>query len=102
MASLKIGSGSTPAGTTKWKQYPGGKGVFVDISTSAAGFSSTPQYLTSIGGSSSHWSTTGATSIYSPSSKGFRVYVRWANGNPLTPSDANRLKWHINWVGIES
>lgn len=102
MASLKIGSGSTPKGSTNWQQYPGGAGVFVDINTSAAGFKTTPVYLTSIGGDSSHWATTGATSVYFPTPNKFRIFVRWSDGNALTPAQANSLGWHINWVGIES
>lgn len=102
MASLKIGSGSTPSGSTNWQQYPGGAGVFVDVDTSAAGFKTTPVYLTSIGGSTSHWATTGATSIYFPKPTGFRIYVRWNDGAPLTPATANSYGWHINWMGIES
>jgi hypothetical protein len=54
-----------------------------------------------MGGKIGHWATTGATSIYSPTKVGFRVYVRWANGNRLTPEDANDREWHINWYGIE-
>jgi hypothetical protein len=64
-------------------------------------------YITSIGGRTNHWSTTGATSIYpTPPAQyatptGFRVYVRWANGGPLTPATANSYGWHINWIGME-
>lgn len=102
MASLRIGSGSTPAGNTAWQQYQGGRGVFVNVNTSAAGFKATPAYFTSIGGDSSHWATTGATSIYVPTPTGFQVYVRWSDNAPLTPATANSNKWHINWMGIES
>lgn len=102
MASLRIGSGSTPAGSTSWQQYPGGRGVFVDINTSAAGFTTTPVYITSIGGATSHWATTGASSIYLPTPTGFRVYVRWVDNSPLTPATANSYGWHINWIGVQS
>jgi hypothetical protein len=104
MASLKIGSGSTPTGNTAWQPYAGGSanGVYVDVNTSAAGFTAVPLYLTSIGGNSSHWATTGATAIYSATATGFRIYIRWADGSPLTPAQANSFLWHINWMGIES
>jgi hypothetical protein len=95
-----IARGSTPVGNTAWQQYPGGEGVFVDVDTSSAGFTSTPIYVTSIGGTSSHWWTTGATSIYFPTPTGFRVYVRWATGGSLTPELANQLGWHINWIAV--
>jgi hypothetical protein len=102
VASLRIGSGSTPAGSTNWMQYVGGKGVYVDVNTSGVGFTTTPLYFTSIGGNSSHWATTGATSIYTPTATGFRIYVRWDDYSNLTPNDANSLGWHINWMGIQS
>ena len=101
MASIKIGTGSTAPGSTNWQQYTGGRGVYVDVDTSSAGFTTTPVYTTSIGGTSSHWATTGATSIYTASATGFRIYVRWADGQPLTPATANSYEWHINWVGIQ-
>ena len=97
----KIASGRTEPGCTKWVQYPGGKGIYVDVDAGAARFTGTPVYTASIGGNSSHWSTTGATSIYLASATGFRVYVRWVDYSPLTPAQANRLQWHINWIGME-
>lgn len=98
---IKIGSGSTTPGSTNWKAYGGDTGVYLDVDTSSCSFTTTPKYTTSLGGSSSHWATTGATSIYVPKPNGFRVYVRWANGANLTPAQANNLKWHINWLGVE-
>jgi hypothetical protein len=91
-------SGSTPTGKTAWQQYPGGEGVFVDIDTSSFGFDFTPIYITSLGGTLNSWGTTGATSIYNPTPKGFRVYVRYATGGSLTPAVANQNGWHINWI----
>src|SRR5437763_9908946 len=104
MSIRNLASGSTPPGATAWQQYnpPTNTGVFVDVDTSAAGFDTTPVYITSIGGNSSHWSTTGATSIYTATAKGFRVYVRWADGSALTPAQANSLGWYINWIGMEN
>jgi hypothetical protein len=90
-------SGSTPAGNTAWQPY-GGEGIFVDVDTSSFGFQYTPIYITSLGGTASHWWTTGATSIYAPTPKGFRVFVRWSTGGPLTPAIANQNGWHINWI----
>jgi len=104
MATHRIASGSTPPGATAWQQYnpPANTGVYVDVDTSAGRFSTTPVYITSIGGNSSHWATTGATSIYSATATGFRVYVRWADGSTLTPGQANGFQWHINWIGMET
>src|SRR5215510_8672433 len=85
-----------------WRQYPNGTGVYVEVDTSAAGFTGTPQYFTSIAGISHHWATTGATSIYKPGPTGFTVYVRWAKGDSLTPAEAAGHGWYINWMGVES
>lgn len=101
MATQRIASGQTTPGSTAWQQYQGGVGVFVDVDTSAGKFSAIPAYITSIGGNTSHWGTTGASSVYLATATGFRVYVRWWNGNPLTPATANSYQWHINWIGME-
>jgi hypothetical protein len=98
--SSLIARGSTPVGNTAWQQYPDGEGVFVDVDTSSSGFTTTPIYITSLGGDTQHWGTTGATSIYTPTPTGFRVYVRWWGGGPLTPALANQNRWHINWIAV--
>jgi hypothetical protein len=98
--SASIARGSTPLGKTAWQQYPGGEGIFVDIDTSSAKFTTTPMYITSLGGNTHHWWTTGATSIYFPTPTGFRVYVRYSTGGPLTPAIANEYGWHINWIAV--
>lgn len=104
--SALIGRGSTPVGNTAWQPYfvPGdataGQGIFVDVDTSSAGFTTTPIYITSIGGNGGHWGTTGATSIYNPTPTGFRVYIRYPDGGSLTPAFANQYGWHINWIAI--
>jgi phage baseplate assembly protein gpV len=96
------GSGSTTPGSTNWQPYPGNTGIYLDVDTGAGKFTSTPKYFTSLGGNSSHWATTGVTSIYTPSPTGFRVYVRWTDGSTLTPAQANSLQWHVNWLGVEA
>ena len=103
MTIKKMGAGRTTPKETAWRVYDigGSKGLVLDVDTSAAGFDTTPLYFTSLGGNVGHWATTGATSIYSPTKKGFRVYVRWVNGNALTPEYANLHHWHINWYGIQ-
>ena len=100
--SIKIASGSTTPGSTNWQPYSGNTGVYLDVDTSAGKFTTTPKYFTSLGGNSSHWATTGVTSIYTPSPTGFRVYVRWSNGSALTPAQANSFQWHVNWLGVEA
>jgi hypothetical protein len=99
--SIKIASGSTTPGSTNWQPYGSNTGVYLDVDTSSGKFTTTPRYFATLGGNSSHWATTGATSIYSPKPTGFRVYVRWSDGSALTPAQANSLQWHINWIGVE-
>jgi hypothetical protein len=100
LQTVQVASGSTPVGNTAWQQYPDGEGIFLDVDTSSFGFETTPIYITSLGGKSGHWGTTGATSIYDPTPKGFRVYVRFSSGGELTPAGANQLGWHINWIAV--
>jgi hypothetical protein len=102
MATQRIASGKTTPGSTAWQPYIGATpGIYVDVNTSAGKFSAPPVYITSLGGNSGNWQTTGATSIYQATATGFRVYVRWANGAALTPATANSYQWHINWIGME-
>ena len=98
---LKIAAGSTTPGSTGWQPYSGNTGIYLDVDTSAAKFNATPRYFVTMGGNSSHWSTTGATSIYNATPTGFRIYVRWSDGSSLTPAQANGFQWHVNWLGVE-
>ena len=100
MATHRIASGQTAPGATSWVVYSP-TGIYVDVNTSGGKFTAAPVYVTSIGGSSSHWATTGATSVYFPTATGFRVYVKWSDNSPLTPAQANGNQWHINWIGME-
>jgi hypothetical protein len=98
----KIASGRTKPGATNWEVT--GNGVRVNIDTSAAGFTKTPIYITSIGGDAYHWGTTGASSVYNATEKGFSVSIRWDQdfkNTAITPAEANSYKWHINWIAIE-
>jgi hypothetical protein len=83
-----------------WQVYTG-NGIFIDVNTSAAGFTATPLYITSIHGDQQHWATTGGSSVYNPTPTGFRIYVRWWDGTVLTPAQANSNNWHIQWIGIQ-
>lgn len=100
MATQRIASGRTTPGSTNWQVYSP-TGIMVNVDTTSGKFSSVPVYITSIGGNSSHWATTGATSVYLPTTTGFRVYVKWSDNSPLTPAQANSFQWHINWIGME-
>jgi len=90
-------SGHTASKNTNWVQYSS-NGIYLDVDTSACGFSATPSYTTSLGGTSSHWTTTGSTEIYSATPTGFRVYI-YSSG--LSTSFANQYGWQMNWLGQE-
>ncbi|MCI5208784.1 MAG: hypothetical protein D3910_08325 [Candidatus Electrothrix sp. ATG2] len=100
-AGRRTAVGRTKPGKTNWEQCPEGNGIYVDIDTTSGRFSGTPVYITTIGGDSQHCATVGTTSIFEASATKFRIYIKWADGSPLTPETANTLKWHINWIGIE-
>jgi hypothetical protein len=89
-------SGRSTPGSTNWQQY-NSNGIYLDFVTSAYGLTATPLYMTSLGGDTNHYVTTGATSIYLPTSTGFRIYI---NQSGITPALANQFKWHINFVAV--
>jgi hypothetical protein len=112
--SMRIGSGSTKPGSTNWQPYDPtssipGRGIFVDVDTSAAGFTKTPNYVISVCGYSHHWILTGTSQVYDPTPTSFRVYVRYSYNKsgqeapPLTPGDANSQpwRWHVTWIGVQ-
>ncbi|MEW4526509.1 hypothetical protein [Maioricimonas sp. JC845] len=93
-------SGKTPVGGTNWQVYGDvANAIFVDVDTSSAGFTSVPNYVSSLGGNSQQWETIGGSAIYSPTPTGFRVYVRFVDQKHLTPAIANAAGWHIVWIG---
>ena len=94
--TLRIVVGKTDPQKTHWVQYSDG-GIYVDIDTSSAGFSSTPYYFTSLGGHTNNWQAQGATSIYLPTEKGFRVHV---GHRELIAAQAKEWGWYINWIAI--
>jgi hypothetical protein len=90
-------TGKTQQGATAWQQYDA-NAVYLDVNTAECGFSGTPLYITSLGGLGSHYVSSGATAIYSPSPTGFRVYVRYSYPGGVTPARANNeFGWHLNW-----
>lgn len=90
----KLCCGTTPAGKTPWVQYIR-TGIYVDLNIAKCGFTATPAIVTSLVGATSHWVSTGATSIYSPHKNGFRIYINWPT--PLTPALANQYQWAMQW-----
>ncbi|WP_424097824.1 hypothetical protein [Moorena producens] len=101
--ALRICCGKTPEGSTNWQVYDSTpKGLYVDIDTSACGFKSTPIYIANLHGDSANFKTTGGSSPYNRTAKGFRIYVIRTDSLDLTPDFANHndQKWHIQWIAI--
>lgn len=100
---IECGTSNDHGGGTNWRQEAGiTNAIYVDVDTTDVNgnprFSQTPFYFSSLGGDRTHLRTTGATSIYMPTTTGFRVYVRWSDGSRLTPADATSRNWYINWL----
>jgi hypothetical protein len=91
----QICTGKTAMFNTAWQPYP--DGVYVDVNTSGCGFTTAPQYFTSLGGDGSQLLPKGATSIYEPTATGFRVYLYHPG---MTPASANSHGWHLNWQAL--
>ncbi len=92
-------AGQTISGATNWQSY-GSNNIYLDIDTSSAGFAETPNYFASLGGSTCQWEEDGITAIYSPTSTGFRVYLRSDTGRSVTPEFANQNGWYVQWLGV--
>jgi hypothetical protein len=77
-------------------------GVIIDINMSGCGFTSTPYVFTAIKGTSSHWMTTGATSIYFLTSTSFRVYLHGYlySGSGLNTTVATNNQYTLMWMAI--
>jgi hypothetical protein len=110
MGKLKVVSGRTAPGAGWNQQVEAGKkvGIWIQVDTTSAGFTSTPAYVTSLGGNSEHWNTTGGSSVYPPDDalgrdlkRGFRIFIRWRGGETLEPAKATQQGWCINWIGME-
>ena len=104
-AATRIFAGSTDWGQG-WKQYAqdGQKTVYIEVDTSAAGFSSTPVYVISLTGSyNMYLANGGANGVYSSTPNGFSVYIcRFDDQDLPVATVINEWLWGINWIGIES
>ncbi|GAA2853728.1 hypothetical protein GCM10010517_11590 [Streptosporangium fragile] len=101
-ATIRIASGSTEPGQG-WVLYENNSpGLYIDVDTSSAHFTGNPTYLVSVGGLAHHFELTGTSTVYRPTATGFRVYIRWSNGIPLTVEDAQNFGWYVNWIGIDN
>ncbi|MFI0425081.1 hypothetical protein [Spongiactinospora sp. 9N601] len=100
MPALRIGSGTTPPGQG-WGNN--GRGIYLDVDTSSAGFTGTPIYTSSLAGDGTMWDYVGASAIYNPTPTGFRVYIQHYRDTQTTgPDHAQRYNFHINWIGVDN
>jgi len=99
--TINSGGGVTCAGitaNTEWRQHKF-DGLYVDIDTSVCGFTSTPIYVTSMGGEDRMSDTTGGSEIYKSTENSLRVYIS-RPGKETNPTMATQRDWHINWMGM--
>ena len=64
---------------SNWVNYDNsciGRGIYIDVDFSEENFKTVPMIFPTLTGTSGHWATTGVTSIYNLSTKGFRIYLR--------------------------
>lgn len=64
-------TGSTDPENTIWREYSK-DAIMVEVNTANYNFKSTPIFLTSLGGNSAHYVTTGITSIYGANPNGLQ------------------------------
>ena len=70
------------------------------VDTSSCGFKDdNVVYITSLGGNSDHWRTTGDTA-YSESSSSSFVTKLLMHPTQYSPDQAKARDWHINWCGV--
>jgi hypothetical protein len=87
-----------------WRQYASAdeSGIYIDVVTSVV--FDEPVYVASLTGTAYHWLTTGGSSIYPTpnvaTKDGFRVYVRFSDGRPVSPQVAVDNGWRVNWIAM--
>ncbi|GAA3283915.1 hypothetical protein [Streptomyces lavendulae] len=99
METHRLASGRTLPGEG-WRQGQDTGIIFIDVDTSAAGFTEVPAYDVSVSGLSLV-ANLGCPGIYGASATGFTVGIRWVfptNTTPLRPADAARNGFSVNWT----
>ena len=92
MGNKKVFFGITS--TNDWKTYSA-DGLYVDIDFSDLNLKEVPYVSTNIMGSTSHWTVSGATSIYNIDTRSFRIYI-YQKG--VTLSFAQSSGWKIQYI----
>lgn len=88
--------GQTEEGATKWTQLNENQ-ICVKIDTSSCEFTKDPVYFPSLLGSEKTDVSYGASLVLNAQKDGFRVCAGYKG---ITPADAKKWKWHINWLGF--
>lgn len=100
-AGIRVGQ--TDPHNTDWKNY-NTSGVTLAVDTTAAGFKDAPMYSVSLYGTGNHWEAIGENAIYSPTAKGFQIYLHNTTFNGSQPyinaANAKNQNWYVKWVGI--
>jgi len=83
----------------------GSCGAYINVDTSACGFTTVFKYFTSISGSGGHWVTTGADAVYNQTATSFRIYINLMGGYDSTTCNATTLPhntsaFYIEWLGV--
>lgn len=100
---VRVVSGRTVPGSTKWEPYGSATyGASTVIDTKFANFTQTPIYFASLSGDGGLWTTNGGSSIYTPKTDQFSIYVRWLSSEHTEPivDYAKNANWHVNWLAI--
>jgi len=95
---MKVCAGSTGRSTTDWINYAT-YGLYYDVDISDCGFKTVPTVTTAVEGTSTHWRSTGTSSIYNTSPSAFRMYLENSSHNPQN-GKAENYKWNIEWIAV--
>jgi hypothetical protein len=102
MTDPVVRSGSTKKGQG-WTHTDGASTIEIKVDTSAAGFTSVPVYVASLGFDASQekaaYTVTGIDAVYEPSAKGFTLHLQ-RGGHAPSVDEVDRWGWVINWVGV--
>jgi ribosomal protein S11 len=83
-------------------QYYSSSGIYVDLDLSKCGFRNTPVIVTSLHGTSSHWTSTGSSEIYNPTETGFRIYISTTSDIVSNKRYAkSNYNWFVEWIAVE-
>merc|ERR1712136_139457 len=86
---------------TAWRQYSDGKQLFTKIDLSHCKFIEKPAITTSLGGSTSHWTTTGSSEPYSLTKDGFSLYIyRIETTEGTSLEHAYEWNYHISYIAV--